>query len=230
MADKFLKYYSVKGPTKRWSDHGPDLLMTRPDARRKLRDKIREKSGPFFYKIGNRDFIKVETRAEVLDAFDSWRSEEYFKVASGTKDSVVMTVRRYRVPFLELANCSPETSVVHSLIQFRFPGIKFAGGYVWKETSPGVWSDHAWGTAVDETENPSAGVLNDDVTDWVARMRRAGFMQFDYALGSRRGDVVIVRSDGSISPSSASDSHLWHVHVSVVDHDGRKPPREGGVW
>lgn len=226
-----LKYFSIKGPNRRWSDKGPDLMMKRKVVRSRVRDKVRSASPPFFYRIGDRDWVEVDSVAGLLDAFDEWHApNSLFKVASGERSNVLFAVKPHVVPYLALDNCSPDTSVVHSLIQYRFPGIKFSGGYVWKQTSPGIWSDHAWGTAVDETENPRAGVFNDKVTDWVARMRRMGYMDFDYALGSRNGTVVIVRSDGTIEPSGASQSHLWHVHVSVVDHDGREPPRTGGVW
>lgn len=212
----------------RFRTTGSDLLRQRASARRVLAASLTDKPPRMFVKIGDGVWREAGGKVAVMDRFDGWQAGATFKVGlkKDGKIRVIETVGRENVKLLSLSNCSPGTELVWSLIKHRFPGVVFGGGYVYKETSPGVWSDHAWGTAVDATTYAQ----NDEVTDWVARMARAGAMNFDYALGSRDGRVVIVYHDGDIALSQASSSHEWHNHISVVDHDGRKPPRTGGVW
>lgn len=219
---------------KRFRVGGSDLLAPPDYARRKVANRLTDKPPRLEVKVNAWPWRETGGKFKVMQRLDEWMNSGRgtFRVAlrNGKERQVLIVLNMETVPRLSLANASPATIELHSLVQARFPGIRFAGAYVWKETSPGSWSDHAWGTAVDETENRPEGITNDEVTDWAARMARAGFMRFDYALGSRGGDVVQVDSDGDIFPSGASTSHLWHVHFSVTDHDGRKPPRTGGVF
>lgn len=208
---------------------GDDLLRPPGNARRFLKTSLADRPPRLYVRVGRGVWRRMGSRAAVMERFDRWDRGNVFRVGIkfGGKIKVLQVVRRERVQFLRLANCSPDTEIAWSLVKHQFPGVAFGGGYVYKETSPGEWSDHAWGTAVD----PSAYAENDRVTDWVARMTRNGCLDFDYALGSRDDGVVIVfGGSGNVYPSGASRSHLWHVHLSIVNHDGRKPPRTGGVW
>jgi hypothetical protein len=232
-----VKRFQLKPGSKRWNDPGPDLLRPRDNARARLRALL----GPPahlkepHYQIDDRDWTEVDDKAAMLEAFDAWKPEAdgaLFTAAEmrNGQRRVIGVVRLEQVEVVPLEHCSPETAEVHALLRHAFPGSVFSGGYVWKETSPEVWSDHAWGTAFDRTANPPAAT-NEAMTDWLARMGRARCCAFGYLLGSRDGQVVQAGDpDYELEPSSASSSHLWHVHCSVVDHDGRKPPRQGGAW
>lgn len=226
--------YGVKTPENQWSDPGADLLRRRPNARARIAALLLP-IGKAQVKVGDGQWSEVGTGAEALDAFDAWKSAGQLSIARTNDDGsrkVLVNVRRVDVPLIPTDNCSPATVLVRSLIEARFPAIRFAGGYVWKQVSgSSAWSDHAWGTAIDESANPERGVTNDAVTSWVSRMGQSGNMTFDYALGSRGGRVMMVAApDYDVEPSGASTSHLWHVHVSVVNHHGARPPRTGGVW
>lgn len=226
----YITRFRTKTPDKVWGAKGPDLLRSRANAGVKLGSAIHDKSG-LYVKLGAlKPWRRVGSPAKVLELFDKTDVRDFTVGAPRDgKTKAIYQVRRERVPYKVLSNCSPATSRAWSLTSFAFPNSRFAGGYVWKQVSGSAsWSDHAWGTAFDIT----SGANNDAVTDWLARMAKEGLIDFDYALGSRDNEtkVVQVSGGGSVSPSSASDSHLWHVHVSVVDHDGRKPPRQGGVW
>ena len=220
--------YRVRGGSQTWNAKGPDLLRPRALARRKLAGMLVDKPPRMFTKIGEQDWREAGGRAAVMEVWDKFKGRE-FKVGlkKGRQIEVIAATLAVDVRNMDIPNCSPGTSLAWSLVRTQFPDVIFAGGYVWKETSPGEWSDHAWGTAFDATQKPPK-VTNDKVTDWIARMAAAGCLSFDYALGSRRGQVVQVDPDGDVFPSRADKGHLWHVHMSVTDHDGRKPPRTGG--
>jgi hypothetical protein len=173
----------------------------------------------------------------LLEALSTWHKSNstLLRVGVGTKNEVPESprvyLRREVIRIRPLDDCSPETVLAHSLIAHAWyeRGVVFAGGYVWKQVAGSDdWSDHAWGTAIDESCSRAPAGTNDALTDWIARMAAAGLLEFDYALGSRDGSVVYVAGDGSIRPSGADRSHLWHVHVSVIDHGGAKPSRQGG--
>jgi hypothetical protein len=225
--------FRVKPAFKSWGAKGPDLLRRKGNARGQLRKLVADLvDRPLFVKVGKSPWRKAGTVRQVMSKFDRRYSNadaSTFKVGVKVAGVIVpkALVRREKVKVLLLANTSPDTIVAWSLMRHQFGRrVKFGGAYVYKETSPGYWSDHAWGTAVDG----SAYAYNGKLTDWVARMARENQLDFDYALGSRRGRVVQVSGSGEISKSGASKSHLWHVHCSARDHDGRKPPRPGGVW
>lgn len=235
MADTITRF-QIRKASQTWDDNGADLIRYRSNARKQLSailgppDQVHRPA----YAAELNIWIDCSSKAQVMDAFDAWKGGEVFKVAL-LRDghyNLIAVVRKLVVPFLPLEHCSPGTSLVHSLIQERFPGVILSGAYFWKQIAGSDdWSDHAWGTAVDESQNLNKGITNDEVTDWVARMARSGNMEFDYALGSKNDRVVnCFAPEFNLEPSSASSSHLWHVHISVIDHDGRKPPRQGGVF
>lgn len=225
--------FRVRTPDQGWEVHGPDLLRTKPNAARTMLDMV-PRHRKIEVRYGALDWRPVK-RGDLLATFDGWKGANLFVVAvlgrvTGRRH-VVSVVQHVEVPLLDLGpEESGSTKQAWSLFKAQYPAARFGGAYVYKETSPGYWSDHAWGTAVDVTENRPEGVTNDAVTSWASRMAASGNLVFDYALGSMGGRVVQVNANGGIVPSGAADSHLWHVHVSVIDHDGRKPPRTGGVW
>jgi hypothetical protein len=233
-----MKRYRVRSIDKEWDDNGPDLLRPRDNARAQLKnvlppaDQLNKPS----YKIDDNPWKDVANKGALMDAFDGWQTSadgSLFKAAeqrSGERYTLALC-KLVQVKDLQISNCSPKTEELHSLITAQWPGATFSGGYVWKQTAPGVWSDHAWGTAIDESENKAAGIPNEKLTDWTTRMGRAGCTGFDYLLGYKDGRIVQTgRPDYEYQNSSADDSHEWHIHVSIDDHDGREPPRQGGVW
>ena len=227
---QYISKWRTKTPDKVWGDRGPDLLRTKTNAGARLAEAIGDRRN-LYVKLGRlKPWKRIGSKARVLEMFTRWDGRDFIVgQVHDNKPLAFYQVRRERILFKALSNCSPKTSLNWSLASFTFPNARFGGGYVWKQVSgSSSWSDHAWGTAFDI----SGYEQNDDITSWFSRMAQEGQMDFDYVLGSRDNEtkVVQVNSRGEVSRSSASDSHLWHNHQSVVDHDGRKPPREGGVW
>lgn len=235
-----INRYRFKAAPKNWTDPGPDLLRPEANARQMLSAALGNKLLDGWYVRKNRNVVKGKwngplRRFEVMELFDSWGTQTVEFIVGrekpGKGPEALYVVRREVVKIDSISNCSPGTSLVHSLIHKQFPRIKLSGAYVYKQISgSSSWSDHAWGTAIDETESPPQPT-NDETLDWVSRMGQSGLMDYDYALGSRNGRVVQASApDFRVVSSSASSSHLWHVHISIVDHNGAKPPRSGGVW
>lgn len=232
--------YRLRRAGQMTNSRGPDLLRLRGNVHRGLKAALGEPRGGWYTRKAGKgittEWVGPLTKAQVVERFAAWRHVDLDQFIVGRKrpgatPEARIFVEFEGVPRLALANSSPATETFWSLLKHQFQGIKFAGAYVFKETSPGFWSDHAWGTAVDGTENPPADVQNDETTDWSRRMALSGNVEFDYLLGSRRGEVVkVVAPDFDVEPSGASSSHEWHIHVSVTDHDGSKPPRQGGVF
>lgn len=229
----YVYRFSVRTAHKKWTDRGPDLLRPYPNARKALKSAIIDK-GPYYIRnvSGDKhtDIMVPFSLAEVMDHVDAWKRQTRWEQLVVRNDSKpIAYIKRTMVPLKPTPDCSPDTVLARSLIEAKFPDAIFAGGYVWKQISgTSDWSDHAWGTAIDEKESPP-GVTNDEMFDWCVRMALSGCMKFDYIIGSRKGNVVISSApDYDVVPSSASSSHLWHIHVSVVDHDGRRPPVQGG--
>lgn len=236
---KTIDRFRVHGNGKSFNDAGPDLLRTRTNARRQVSADM----GPLVHdgwcvrRIAD-DGSKTEwsspmSKHDALVKFDNWKLLA-FEFVLGREDAhgaVVghIVVKHEEVRIIDTPDCGSETILGRSLIEHQFRGIKFVGGYVYKQIDgSSSWSDHAYGDAIDEAQNPPY-VHNDDVTGWCARMGAAGQMDFDYALGSRDGHVVeVVAPDFHITPSTASTSHLWHVHISFVNHHGVKPSHVGG--
>jgi hypothetical protein len=231
-----MNRYRVRAAHKKWTDRGPDLLRTRDNAIQAARAVMAGHEGPWHTRkrkgSERREWSEGMSRADALDRLRAWKHDgtDIFELGVSDKDgkvSAVAVVKHEDVKVVELAHCTAQTVQGHSLIHHQFPNIVHSGGFFYRQVSGSSdWSDHAWGTGTDDTHNPSKGVSNDEVTDWLARMGQSRNIEFDYALGSRDGKVVAVQApDYNIEPSGAADSHLWHNHVSWVDHDGRKPPR-----
>lgn len=229
--------FRVRGANEEWTANGPDLLRPRDNAR--LRAKaimgaaVKGWSTRIVYNGGATAAPSNDmTKSDALDRFVTWAKNPVgatFVLMHGGETRVV--VRLERVEILGLDNVSPATALIWSLLRHQFPNIQFGGGYVYKKIlGTNDYSDHAWGTAIDATENPPEP-FNDETTDWLSRMARSGCMAYDYVLGSRNGSVVqVAPPDYDLEPSGASTSHLWHNHISQTDHEGRKPPKTGGVW
>lgn len=223
--------YRVRSGAKTFRDPGPDLLRTRPNARRQVRSVLGDRKGGWFTRVDGREDGEWKgpmSKADAVAKFDAWKAplgEFLFGQKDGRKIEAQAVCRVENVRELEVPNCSQGVSTNWSLAKHQFPDCVFAGGYVYKQIlGTNEWSDHAWGDAVDETPKD-----NDALFDWNTRMARSGNMDYDYLLGSRKGKVVQSSApDFDVEPSSAASSHLWHNHMSVIDHDGRKPPREGG--
>ena len=216
-----LHRFRVRAGSKTWNDPGPDLLRPVENAQEQLRTLLRPFDGQKLqYRVDDGPWLDPRSKREILTVMGEGQYTS-LRVARG--DVIVAAVRHEEVEKLPVSNCSVGVSVQWSLLKHQFPAIVFAGGYVYKETFPGYWSDHAYGDAFDGTHKPPT-VVNDDVFDWLVRMARSGCIRFSYVLGSRNGNVVSASApDYEVVPSNASDSHTWHCHVSVIDHDGEKP-------
>lgn len=228
--------FRVRGMNHQYNEPGPDLLREQGNARARVRALIAQRHDGWTAVAVKADGTRLPqtepmSKAEALDVFDHWAHEPTATLVLSHRGEPAIGARYERVEKIETPNCSPDTVLNRSLIAHQFPHARYAGGYVYRTVKDSEsWSDHAWGTAIDDSENPP-DPTNDELTDWCARMGRAGCMHFDYLLGSEHGKVVQVSApDYAAEPSTAASSHLWHVHMSVVDHDGRKPPRQGGVW
>lgn len=219
----FIHRYRVRAGSKTWADPGPDLLRPLANAVLQTRALLRahDSEKGFAYRVDKGEWREHQPRHRVMEAV---RKGDFDTLTVSVGDVVVAQVKHEKVLKLPVASCSVGVSAVWSLIKHQFHDAAFAGGYVYKMTFPGFWSDHAWGDAVDATpEN------NDKLFNWLVRMAREGCVVFDYVIGSVNGHV----SDASApafetGPSNADSSHEWHCHISVLDHDGAKPPREGG--
>lgn len=229
-----MDYYRVRAAHKTWTDKGPDLLRPMTNALAATRDIMRDHTG-FSTRWERTDGTLTDwqkaSRAQVVARFRAWvkSGTETFQVGDreGGDVAPLVVVKHERVRKADLAHCSPATERVHSLFRHQWPDSIFSGGFLYRQVDGSTaWSDHAWGTALDESQNEKKGVRNDETFDWIARMGREGCVEYDYALGSRDGKVMAASAPGyDPRPSSAASSHLWHVHISVVDHDGAKPPR-----
>lgn len=234
-----IQRFRVRSDSKAWTDPGPDLLRKPDNARRQVKTLMGDRLKGWSFRTVNAKGVKspeskVMGKVDVRDRMDSWMRNPTDMFVLLHHGEAAVVVKSERVAIVETASCSPSTVELRSLFEHQFPKARYAGGYVWKEilgSNPAQYSDHAWGTAIDESENLAQGYHNDEGIDWLSRMAKSGNIDFDYALGSRGGRVVSCGApDFDIEPSGAADSHKWHTHISIVDHDGRKPPRPGGVW
>lgn len=236
-----MNRYRVRRAGQPWTAEGPDLLRKRANARGTLRALLGRPSptGWFVRKEdaeGNRtEWIGPMPKVEALEKFDAWEGArpiiQFGRVDDGEVRAKVV-VKLEDVPLLPLPNCSPETRELHSLVHYQFPKVVHSGDYLYRQIKGSDWwSDHAYGTALDES--PRDGMPNDDLFTWEVRMFRSGNADSPdgYVIGSIKGRVMEASwPDWSIEPSDAASSHTWHVHTSLRDHDGVKPPRQGGVF
>lgn len=227
--------FQVKAAQRAWDDPGPDLLRPKDNAHQALagimghtgtktwrwrRDKL---DGTFT------EWTRLMGKIQVLDAFDRWKAGDgkVFQIGKGKTKVLVRAMARTEVVNIADRGVDPGANLLSALMHHRFPGLNFCGGALCKTISgyPYDWSDHSWRDAIDECQDLAQGVKNDDVTDWTVRMARARCVTFDYLLGSSNGRVVKATApDYEIEASSASSTHLWHNHISIIDHGGARPP------
>lgn len=226
-----LQRYRVKSHQQTWNAEGPDLLRTQANARLRMAAMIGD---------GYQDRLVVRRnwqgrwtkwtgpykRVGVLEAFDEWKAPQggVFQVAINRKQpKLLVEARGERVDQLYVADVHAGVVVAWSLARHQFPDVEFGGGFVCKQSAPGYTSNHAWKDAIDET--PPNGSYNDELFDWNRRMCATGNMQSDQIIGSLNGRVVIADTpDWDVRASGADSSHLWHVHISVIDHHGANSP------
>jgi hypothetical protein len=233
-----MKRFRVRKAGQSFAAKGPDLLRVKDNARKVLKGVIARRGTGWYIdkrKPGEKpSWEGPTTNVELLKAFDAWTgAPSEFVIGRTDGDEIEMryAVRCENVKRLDMDNCSPATITLHSLIHHQFPKVVHSGDYMFRPVSGSktFWSDHAYGTALDES--PRNGMPNDQLFDWEVRMFRSGNAQADYVIGSLSGRVMeSAAPDWTIRPSTAGVSHTWHVHTSLVDHDGVKPPREGGVF
>jgi hypothetical protein len=236
-----MRRYQVAAEGKDWDDRGPDLLRRRENAVEATLELCRSRRETWVGRV-------IRTKAAGVEwqeigkrrRLEAWLSDALAVAPAGARvqvgfrrwDDVVIraVVRTREVEVAELVGANPGVELVNALLEAAFPTSIFAGGFVCKRIDGSLsWSDHAWGDAGDRTQNePKAP--NDAITDWLARMAATGNapLSAGYLLGSKDGKVVRAerRLVGSwtLKPSSASSSHLWHVHYSTRDHGGARPP------
>lgn len=234
-----MERYRVKADHKTWNDKGPDLLRKGDNALKEVRARLDGRNGHLYVRRGDErdkgEWRGPLTKGDALDITKYWIAHHREPLLSigqkhegDDKVEVVVSARFENVERVPLAHCTKPTEELHSLVHHQFPKVIHSGGFYYREVdgAPGVWSDHAWGTAIDESQNLPKGVKNDEVFDWQARMAQSGNINPDYILGSNNGKVVQASApDYRVRASKSSTTHLWHVHTSQVDHDGRKPPR-----
>jgi len=231
-----MRRYQVKAESREWTDPGPDLLRARAGAvaaatgllkwrRVYVGRRLRANGGGAEWReLGG----KRAVREWLETALATMRDGDRAQIGERRWEAVEIraVVRAREVPVVELENATPAVEITNGLVETAFPGSLFAGAFVCKRVSgSSSWSAHAWGDALDRTS--SATAPNDAITDWSARMARAGELPVVQILGSRSGVVVEARErligSWSLKPSSASDSHLWHVHYSAGWHTGIPP-------
>jgi hypothetical protein len=236
---KTMTRMQVRTGAKGWGEKGPDLLRRRPNARSQVRALMAGTTRGWRWRrrpAGSESWggwSEPGSKSDALDAFGRWgaRDGSRFQLAADNKAPVI-TIWAHAVPLVTHPGLGGKAREWFSLVAFAHPGVLYAGALVCKRYNgskdPAVGcSDHAPpGVAADATEHPPK-VKNDRVTDWSVRMARTGNdpTNSGYVLGSRNGKTVSANApDWEIEVDDAiSDSHLWHVHRSLVDHDGRCP-------
>lgn len=222
----------VRSAGKNWNQPGPDLLRTRGNARKTLSNNMGGAHDGWYTRLEGGQWSDRSSKHEVLVRFDHWRSGKDLVIGRKNDGGTIigkLVTKREVVKLIPTPNCSRLVVLGRSLIEHQFPKVIFAGGYLYRQIDGSTsWSDHAWGDAIDESANPPEPT-NDETFDWVTRMAKSNNLDYDYALGSKNGKVVTSGApDFNVQSSSASTTHLWHVHISFVDHNGNKPPHEGG--
>ena len=233
-----MQRFQVKAKQKAWDEKGPDLLRTKPDAIVAAVGALKVK-GPWYWRklqpsgewfawreIGDRAEVTEWLHTSLEGLSDGQMSQLGLGSQKGLEPDVALRGRYIPIP--DLDNATPRAELTHGLVRARFPDIKFAGCFVCKRyndsNDPSVgFSDHAWGDAVDETENQPAGVDNDAVTDWCLRMAQAGLMPVEQVLGSARGKVYSWVAPDFHPVATNIPSHTWHVHLSCIRHTGTPP-------
>ncbi len=238
-----MQRYQVRQHSKEWNDKGPDLLHTRRSAIERTVDLLGD-AGPWHWrkrgtggawmpwrKLGDRQAVGVWLE-EALPGFNDGQMGQLARPSGANLMVQTVAIRAAQVAVPDLANATGRAEITHGLVRHAFGDIRFAGCSVCKRyggsTDPRVgFSDHAWGDAVDESENKPAGVHNDDVTDWCLRMAIERLLPVEQVIGSRNGhEVEASAPDFHVGPyddTPTAGTHLWHVHLSCRRHEGIPP-------
>lgn len=239
-----MRRFNVKkNQDKTWKDKGPDLLRTRPNARKTIKSDMENYDGGWYRRQtaddGSwNDWKGPFSRAEVLDHFDGWspangnlfqwgrQQEGGGKVVHGTSRCRVFNVQ-------DRANTASATDNVVALCEAAFPQGAYGGTFVCKQISgSSSWSQHAYGKAYDH----SCYDDNDEATDWCVRMARENtkddiVFPVNQVIGSKGGKAGVAQNpDGDWigpfewNPGGADDSHEWHVHLSCGERQSSGTP------
>jgi len=182
------------------------------------------------------DWSRELTRDGVLARFGSWPrpfDRARFRVGRGAPGAVSV-LRVVRVAIMRAPTYPGGTDasdVMGALFQRSHPRMVFAGCFVCKGVvgHPGLWSQHAWGRAVDwsaaNLPGAEVGPANAACTDWAVRMGRLGQLPGHEVIG-RAGNAVVYAStdtEWEVKPGGDS-SHLFHTHVSTGAADATGTP------
>lgn len=238
-----MRRWQVKqNPDKAWGDNGPDLLRTRENARRLIKDELSGNDGGWHVSTAPpggdwRAWDGPYKRAEVLEAFDGWnpgdgaRARWGRKQSDGTGYTQKGAVRCAVINVTAHNGCTDHTDTVIALCEYHNPGAAFGGAFVCKQVSgSSSWSQHAYGRAFDH----SAYEDNDRDTDWCCRMAREnrdGDIQLPVwqVLGSKGGKAGNAGGGNWVGAfdwraGGVDDSHEWHVHLSCGKSEATGTP------
>jgi hypothetical protein len=215
-----MKRYHVRADGKTWGEKGPDLLRTSGSAVK----QVHELGEPAATSKRQHDGTWSEPKAldrDLPQRLAYLRGGDVLRIENKNGQPVAF-VKAAEFLIQEFSGATARAELVNALMTQGDPSSEFAGIYVCKQiagTNPPVYSDHAWGDAVDRSNGH-----NDLLFDFVVRMARAGLMEVAYVIGSQGGKVVSADApDYAVNAGGGDSTHLWHVHVSVVKHSGRPP-------
>ena len=223
-----MKRYRVRESDQDWTDEGPDLLRSRENTLVAVRSRMHQRVENWYVRreeqSGWEDWGPPLSKRDALVKIGNWSpNKSGLGFQFGRKDKRIkpdITVQFEEVHYHDIS-CNDRVEVIWSLAKHQFGNAQMAGGFVCKEYNgvPGSgWSDHAWRDAVDVTPDN-----NNQLTDWSRRMAQSRNMDFAYLLGSQNGRVGLSSAPDYGWDWGGPESHEWHVHYSVVDHDGRNP-------
>ena len=226
-----------KNVEKDWSDAGPDLLRTRPNAKRTIKDDLADYGGGWYVRLnppGDKPAGSWEgphDRSDVLDAFDGWNPKHGTIAQIGRKQKdgsgfdAKTAIKAHVIEVKTYASATDHANTVAALLEAAHPSGGYAGIYVCKDIGSGSTpSQHAFGAAYDHSHGDTEAY-----TEWslrMARENRDGDILFPawQIIGAqkRNGELTV----GNASESSwlggfewqwggADSSHLWHEHVSA---------------
>lgn len=229
-----MRRYRVRSANKKWSDRGPDLLRTRSNAVEQVQATL---SGTAPFSVRKRRNLgrwwkpqRVGSKQNVA----KYLNENLTTLSAGqvlqvldSEGRVRTLVRAEAVEVKNFANATGKAEVVWALFSYQFRGARFGGIYACKRKNgdPNAnWSVHAWGDAVDISENRLRRVYNDDLFDWGRRMAMENLLPVELGIGSRNGVVVSTReAERWTLDVGGTDSHKWHNHWECRERTGTPP-------
>ena len=229
-----MRRWQVKqNPDKGWNEPGPDLLRTRPNARKLIKSDLGEYDAGWHVSTAPpggdwRPWSGPHKRSELLEAFDDWNPGDgararWARKANDGKGYVIKGQVRCAVINVKSHNgCTDHTDTVIALCEYHNPQAAFGGAFVCKQISgSSSWSTHAYGKAFDH----SAYEANDRDTDWCCRMARENKtddiqLPVWQVLGSKGGNAGNAGGGDWVGPfdwhnGGCDSSHEWHVHLST---------------